>query len=151
MVTGAWQEVHGVTFNWGYHPITVDSIFSLAHAASMKTAEAGSGFWQDNFASQGVEAFPRYPKELHGARAEDYVEYQRKICEGLPNFIRNSPAQFVALDLNATDDASHDLGPLSEGTAIWRSLRGLPAGSCLRRIDGWLSVHLGQPLVENPE
>ena len=41
MVSGAWPEVNGVTFNSGYNPITVDTIFSLAQAARMKTAVAG--------------------------------------------------------------------------------------------------------------
>lgn len=136
MVTGAWAEVHGVTFNSGYNPITVDTIFSVARAAGMKTAVSG-GFWQTNFTAPGAEAFPRYPKELHGATPEAYVEYQKKTCEGLPALIRSSPAQFLVLDLNAMDDASHDLGPLSEGVAkvlqqVDRCLESLAGGVDLK-------------------
>ncbi len=131
LVTGAWPEIHGVTFNSGYSPITVDTIFSLARTAGMKTA-VSARFWRTNFVALGAGAFPRYPKELHGAEPDAYVEHQKKSCDGLPELIRNSPAQFLVVDLNAMDDASHDLGPLSAG-----------ASKVLQQVDGCLASIAG--------
>lgn len=116
MVTGAWQEVHGVTNNSRFEPPPVDSLFSLAKKAGMSTAVAGSYFWRDAF---GAHLDPRriwdHRKRLHfGASVQELIDWQQETTREDLDFLAKFTAGLLVMGITAADSAGHDYGGRSE-------------------------------------
>ena len=116
MVTGAWQEVHGVTNNSRFEPPPVDSLFSLAKKAGVSTAVAGSYFWGDAFGAHldpGRTRFQR--KRLHlGASPQELITWQTESCQGDRDFLAQFDEGLLVVGITAADSAGHDFGGRSE-------------------------------------
>ncbi len=116
MVTGAWQQVNGVTTNAHFQPPPVDSLFSLARKTALPVAVAGSFFWRDAF---GAYLSPQqtqvHQKRLHyGASVEELVAWQRETCGNDLAFLSKHAAGLLLVGLTAADSAGHDFGGRSE-------------------------------------
>lgn len=105
MLTGAWQEVSGVTSNWYPDVVPIDSVISLAHQHGLRTAVVGDRAWRQLFGAH----------TNHGA----YVRWEKKLGAGEE---LNDP-QYIVGPANYYDDArimSSD-GELAAAAArIWR-------------------------------
>ena len=111
MATGAWAEVHGVTNNSRYEPPAVDSIFSLARAAGLPSAAAGSSFWVKAFGAHLGEAVSVHRKHPHGrAQADRLVDWQRRVCGEDVDFLQKYETGLLAVGITAADSAGHDFG-----------------------------------------
>jgi Type I phosphodiesterase / nucleotide pyrophosphatase len=116
MVTGAWQEVNGVTTNSHFQPPPVDSLFSLARKAGLPTAVAGSFFWRDAF---GADLDPRrtqvHQKRLrYGASLQELIAWQQETCRADRDFLSHYAAGLLVVGVTAADSAGHDYGGRSE-------------------------------------
>jgi hypothetical protein len=116
MVTGAWQEVHGVTNNSRFEPPAVDSVFSLARKAGVSTAVAGSYFWRDAFGAHlDAERIRDHRKRLHfGASVQELIEWQQETSREDVDFLAKYPEGLLVMGITAADSAGHDYGGRSE-------------------------------------
>ncbi len=129
MATGAGAHVHGITSNFATQPVTVDSVFSLARAAGLRAAVAGSPFWYRGFAPH-IGDFLRASEEPHFPTPDELRHWQERDCAEKLEFARGAKFDFLALDWNAGDDASHDFGALSPTAGeIYRMI-----DDCLREL-----------------
>ncbi len=116
MATGASSEVHGITTNFATQTVEVDSVFSLARAAGLKTAIAGIPFWYRAFGHHADQHL-RTSKEPQPSDPDSLRDWQRRSCEESLTFVRQTSFDFLVLDWNAGDTASHDFGALAPATA----------------------------------
>jgi hypothetical protein len=116
MVTGAWQEVHGVTNNSRFEPPPVDSLFSLAKKAGVPTAVAGSYFWRDAFGAHfDAERIWDHRKRLHfGASVHELIEWQQETSREDLDFLAKYADGLLVVGITAADSAGHDYGGRSE-------------------------------------
>jgi hypothetical protein len=135
MVTGAWQEVHGVTNNSRFQPPPLDSLFSLAKKAGLPTAVAGSFFWRQAFGDYLDDRHARvHQKRLHfGASAQELIAWQQQTCRADLDFLSKFAAGLLIVGITAADSAGHDFGgrsePYRQVAAAVDSCVGLVAGS----------------------
>ena len=115
LVTGAWPEVNGVTSNALYRPPPIDSIFSLAKAAGMPTAAAGSTLWSRAFGEhlEGHLLFQQKGPGI-GAEAAELIRWQEARCAEETAFLRAYRSGFLAVGIPSADAAGHDHGGESE-------------------------------------
>ena len=129
LATGAWAEVHGITSNFALQPVEADSVFSLARAAGLRTATAGSKLWVRGFGPH-LDVLLPVAKEPKFVPPAELLDWQESRCvEGL-EFVRSTEFNFLAIDWTAGDTASHDFGPLSPAA---REVYGV-IDDCLRKL-----------------
>lgn len=113
--TGAWPEVNGVTNNSHYETPRIDSIFSLAQAAGVPRAVAGSFFWNRAFQSYLDGHVLKFEKELEiGLDSVALTAWQETTCAEIKSFLGKQPKGLLVADLTAADPAGHDFGGESE-------------------------------------
>lgn len=115
LVTGAWPEVNGVTNNALHLPPPIDSVFSLATAAGIPAAAAGSSIWGRAFGEylEGHLLFQQEGPEI-GAEAAELIRWQEERCAEEIDFLRGYRSGFVAVGIPSADSAGHDYGGESE-------------------------------------
>jgi hypothetical protein len=115
LVTGAWQEVHGVTNNARFEPPRVDSLFSIAKRVGMPVALAGGSFWRRAFAEhldpQRTRTDRTSPDSI--GSTEDLVAWQQQTCEKDLEFLAQQSAGLLVVGITAADTAGHNFGGLS--------------------------------------
>jgi hypothetical protein len=136
LATGAWPEVNGVTNNGRYQPPPVDSLFSLAAAAGMPRAAAGSSFWGRAF-GEYLEGHLLFQTKTisHNTAPEAMAKWQEDNCRDSQEFLARYERGFLVVDVAAADAAGHDFGGESEAyrqviQAVDRCL-----GSLVRALD----------------
>ena len=115
LVTGAWPEVNGVTNNALHRPPPIDSVFSLAKAAGIPVAAAGSTIWGRAF-GEHLERhllFQRKGPDI-GAEAPELIRWQEARCADEIAFLRDYRSGFLAVGVTSADAAGHDYGGESE-------------------------------------
>ncbi len=112
LATGAWADIHGITSNFAVRRVGVDSVFSLAHTAGLKTATAGSRFWYRTF-QPWVDEFLRSSGEPQPASPAELQAWQHDECDRKLKFLRSAQFDFAVVDYVAGDIASHDFGARS--------------------------------------
>ncbi len=115
LVTGAWPEVTGVTNNALHRPPPIDSVFSLAKAAGIPVAAAGSTIWGRAF-GEHLERhllFQRKGPDI-GAEAPELIRWQEARCADEIAFLRDYRSGFLAAGVTSADAAGHDYGGESE-------------------------------------
>jgi len=129
MATGAWADVHGITSNFALQRVDADSVFSLAHAAGLRNAVAGTPFWYRGFAPY-VDDLLRGTEEPHFLPPDELLRWQQDRCAESLEFAKQVKFDFLALDYTAGDEASHGYGPLSaDSERIFNAIDG-----CLRDL-----------------
>jgi len=115
MVTGAWQEVHGVTNNSLYQPPPVDSLFSFARKAGVPVAVAGSSFWRNAF---GELLDPQrtwvHQKRPPSGSPPELIAWQQEVCRQELDFLSRYPNGLLIVAIVAADSAGHEFGGRSE-------------------------------------
>lgn len=116
MVTGAWQEVNGVTNNSLFEPPPVDSLFSAAKRMAVPVAVAGSHFWENAFGEHLDPAWAQlHGQKLHfGASPEELIDWNEEMCRQDLAFLSRQPDGLLIVGLTAADSAAHDYGGRSE-------------------------------------
>lgn len=116
MVTGAWQEIHGVTNNSRFEPPPVDSLFSLAQHAGVPVAVAGSHFWERAFVEHlDLERTRAHRKGPHfDASAKELIAWQGETCREDLAFLEPHTEGLLVAGITAADSAGHDFGGESE-------------------------------------
>ncbi len=130
MLTGAWQEVSGVTSNWYPEAVTIDSVFSLAQTAGLRTAAVGDRAWRQLFgANIDAGRYCTWQKKLGGDRrvadandvigprdyADDAVILSSDAAltaAAIQLWQREQPG-FMVLHLSAADNFGHGYGGTS--------------------------------------
>jgi hypothetical protein len=116
MVTGAWQEVNGVTNNSRYQPVPVDSLFSAARETGMPVAVAGSSFWAKAF-GQVLDAERTWVHEERApeeAPPDQLIAWQEKTCRQELEFLSRYSEGLLIVAIVAPDSAGHQFGGGSE-------------------------------------
>lgn len=116
IVTGAWQEVNGVTNNSRFEPPAVDSLFSIGMRVGIPAAVAGSPFWRNAFGDHLDAGRTRlHDQKLHfGATPEELIAWQDQTCREDLDFLSRHRDGLVVVGLTAADSAAHDFGGRSE-------------------------------------
>ncbi|MEW6547105.1 MAG: alkaline phosphatase family protein [Bacillota bacterium] len=119
--TGTWQEYHGVAMNSHPGAVKVDTIFSVARNAGLRTALYGYTYWGEINPSVDHSLVGDYPDHELYARARASLEARE--------------ADLTYVHLSAVDEAGHESGgALSEEyLEAAREVDGMIAGlaSCL--------------------
>jgi hypothetical protein len=111
IVTGAWQEVNGVTNNSQYDPTPVDSLLSVAERVGAPVAVAGSHFWQHTFGTLDEQQARLHAQKPHlGATPEELIAWQQQTCSEDLEFLSQHRDGLVVVGLTAADSAAHDFG-----------------------------------------
>ncbi len=116
IVTGAWQEVNGVTNNSLFEPPPVDSLFSAAKRTGVPVAVAGSHFWENAFGEYlDRERVQLHGQKLHfGATPEELIAWNDQTCHQDLEFLSRQSDGLLVVGLTAADSAAHDFGGRSE-------------------------------------
>lgn len=119
--TGTWQEYHGVTMNSHPGQVGVDTIFTVAREAGLKTALFGYTYWGEINPRVGLAFVGEYPDHEIYARARASLEAQE--------------ADLTYVHLSGADEAAHKAGGAlaQEYLEAARQIDGMVAGlaSCL--------------------
>ncbi len=115
LATGAWPEINGVTNNGSYRPPPVDSVFSLADAAGLSAAVAGSSLWKRAF-GRYLQGNIRVQTRGPGSNADiaELVRWQEASCVQAQHFLKPYSSGLLVVGIPSADAAGHDHGGESE-------------------------------------
>ena len=115
LATGAWPEINGVTNNGNYRPPPVDSVFSLADAAGLSAAVAGSSLWKRAF-GRYLQGNIRVQTRGPGSNADiaELVRWQEASCVQAQHFLKPYSSGLLVVGIPSADAAGHDHGGESE-------------------------------------
>ncbi|MDR7435969.1 MAG: alkaline phosphatase family protein [Armatimonadota bacterium] len=110
IISGAPQEVSGVTTNWYKGPVQVDSIFAAAKRVGMRTALAGTPGWRELFGpwidDRRIVPDPKYG-DVEGLYRTDAV-----IADAAIDLLK-TPARLIVVHFPGPDVAGHSFGAVS--------------------------------------
>lgn len=134
IVSGAGQEVSGVTTNWFAGPATVDHLFAAARRAGLRTAVAGSPGWGQLFGRFIDERVMVEDPEYYPT-ADPLYQTSADVYAGAVEMLRRGEAGLVLVHFPSVDLLGHGFGGASPQYAeavarVDRHLAGL-----LERVD----------------
>ncbi len=130
MLTGAWQEISGVTSNWYTGAPPIESVLSLAKRGGLRTALVGDRVWQQLFgADADMGKYVQWQKALGAGRAipdgyivgpSDYTDKagvmgsDAQLLEAALDFWTQQRPDLMVLHLSAADNSAHGYGGVSD-------------------------------------
>ncbi|HET8648148.1 MAG TPA: alkaline phosphatase family protein, partial [Vicinamibacteria bacterium] len=108
LMTGAWQEIHGQTTNYGARPLTVEHLFQLVRAGGGETALAAGDKTQALFAPY-VTRQALFDEPPETAPFEHYQAVLRRDLAASLDLLRTRP-RLAQVELNLVDEAGHGWG-----------------------------------------
>ncbi len=113
IVSGAWQEVSGVTTNWYEGPVQVDTVFRRARDAGLPAVVVGGGGWEELYGPHLTDLIPVKGPEDESAPPEAWVEMDAETFRRAITALDDYPQGLVLVYFGATDELAHRFGGTS--------------------------------------
>ncbi len=111
MATGAWQEIMGQATNFHVRPLAVESLFTVARRAGLRTGLTG-GRKAHTLFSPGVTEGVVLASEPETAPFDHYLASMRTQAAAAQRVLAGHPG-FALVELDAADEAGHGWGAAS--------------------------------------
>jgi hypothetical protein len=134
LMTGAWQEIHGQSTNYGARRLSLDHVPRLARARGLATAMAAGEDTLSLFEPDIVHPFV-YPKEPETASFEHYEATRQRQIASSRALLAGKQPDFAVLELYITDEAGHGWGSGSAEYARAAALADEAAREVLSPVD----------------
>lgn len=110
IVSGAWQEISGVTTNWYEGAARVDNIFQVAGEAGKSAVVVGAPGWRKLFSP--TDAFAAHEPE-ETAPPEEWAKFDKETCRLALEALDRYDTGLVLVHFGGTDALAHNFGGVS--------------------------------------
>lgn len=113
IVSGAWQEISGVTTNWYEGPVRTDTIFQRAREAGMPAVVVGTGGWEKLYGPHLTDFIAVRGPEEEGAPPEEWVQMDAESFRQAPAALEEYQEGLILIYFGGTDELAHQFGGIS--------------------------------------
>ncbi len=113
IVSGAWQEVSGVTTNWYEGPVQVDTVFRRARDAGLSAVVVGGEGWEKLYGPHLTDWIPVKGPEDESAPPEAWAEMDAEAFRRAVTALDGYPQGLVLIYFGGPDELAHRFGGTS--------------------------------------
>ncbi len=128
IVSGAWQEISGVTTNWYEGPVRTDTIFRRAKEARMPAVVVGGEGWEKLYGPHLTDFIAVKGPEDESAPPERWAEMDAESFRQSTLVLQEHREGLILIYFGGTDELAHQFGGIST-----------PYRDEVRRVDDYIA------------